>query len=111
MNNGDGMENVDRFCYLGDMLNSGGGIESATIMRVQCAWSKFRELSGLLTRREVLKLKGKVYAACVRSAMLYGSETWAMNAEQTARFDRMEMRMVQWMSGVSLRERWPNATL
>ena len=42
---------------------------------------------------------------CVRSSMIYGSETWAMNAEQLQRLDRTEMRMVRWMCGVSLRER------
>ena len=90
--NGDCVESVDRFCYLGNMLNSGGGVESASIMRVRCAWAKFRELSSFLTQKEVsLKLKDRVYATCIRSTctMLYGSETWAMNAEQMTRFDRM----------------------
>ena len=59
----------------------------------------------MLTNTEVsLKLKGKVYAACVRSAMLYGCETWAMNVEQIKRFERAEMRMVRWMCGVFLRD-------
>ncbi len=41
----------------------------------------------------------------VRSATLYGSETWAMNAEQEAKFERTKTRMIRWMSGVSLREK------
>uniref|UniRef100_UPI00358ED0EF hedgehog-interacting protein-like n=1 Tax=Myxine glutinosa TaxID=7769 RepID=UPI00358ED0EF len=42
------------------MLNGEGGSDSATVARVRCAWKKFRELSGVLTRRGVsLKLKGK----------------------------------------------------
>ena len=32
---------VDRFCYLGDMIGEGGGIEEATKARVRCACSKF----------------------------------------------------------------------
>ena len=48
---------------------------------------------------------------CVRSAMVYGSETWAMNVEQSARLERTEMRMVRWMRGVSLRDRVPSAQL
>ena len=36
---------------------------------------KSKELSGILTRKEVsLKLKGKVYMTCARSAMVNGSE-------------------------------------
>ena len=51
--------------------------------RVCFDWGKFRELSGILTRKDVLmKIKGKVYLTCVRSAMLYGSETQTINAEQ-----------------------------
>ena len=61
-------------------LNGGGGADSASVTRVRCAWRKFKELSGILTRKGVsLKLKGKVYVTCVRSAMVYGSEIWAMN--------------------------------
>lgn len=52
-----------------------------------------------------IKLKGKVYVACVRSMMVYGSETWPVKVEDVKRLERAEMRMVRWMSGVSLRER------
>ena len=37
--------------------------------------------------------------------MVYGSETWAMNVEQSARLEWTEVRMVRWMCGVSLRDR------
>ena len=36
-------EVVERFCYLGDMIGSGGGAEEASRTRVRCAWSKFNE--------------------------------------------------------------------
>ena len=74
--NGDTLECVDKFCYLGDMIGSGGGAEEASSMRVKCAWGKFMELSPILTARKAsLKLKGKVYRTCVQSVMVYGSET------------------------------------
>ena len=73
---------------------------------MRCGWKKFRDLSGILTNKKVaLRLKRKVYGACVRSAMIYGSETWAVDTEQELRLERAEMRMVRWMCGVSLRER------
>ena len=37
--------------------------------------------------------------------------TWAVNAEQEAKLERAEMRMVRWMRGVSLREKKTNAEL
>ena len=74
------------FCYFGDMIGSGGGAEDAFSMRVKCAWGQFKELSPIHTaRRASLKLKGKVYRTCVQSVMVYGSETWAMKAEDMQR--------------------------
>ena len=49
---GDMLECVDKLCYLGDMIGSGGGTEDASSMRVKCAWEKFRELSPILTVKE-----------------------------------------------------------
>ena len=41
---------------------------------------KFKECRELLnSKRFLLKMKGMVYRSCVRSAMLYGSETWCLN--------------------------------
>ena len=40
-----------------------------------------------------------------------GSKTWAVNADQEAKLERAEMRMVRWMCGVLLREKRTNAEL
>ena len=64
------------------MLNGGGGANPASVARMRCAWRKFKELSGILTMKEVsFKLKEKLYVTCVKSAMVYGSETWNITAE------------------------------
>ena len=100
------LECVRKFCYLGDVLSADGGAELASLSRVRYAWSKFKELGGLLMKKDVpLKLKGKIYAACVRSTMTYGSETWPIKVDEIKRLERTEMRMVRWMCGVSLPER------
>ena len=75
-------EQVGKFCYLGDMLQNGGGADAAVRTRVSCAWAKFRELCPILTVRGTsLRMKGKIYGACVRSVMVYGSETWPIKVE------------------------------
>ena len=70
------LEIVDRFCYLGDVIGAGGGAEEASRARIRCAWAKFRELAPILTSRGAsLRTKGKIYKACIRSVMVYASET------------------------------------
>lgn len=106
VNDTEGLELVDRFCYLGDMLGKGGGAEEASRTRVRCAWGKFNELGPILTMRGAsLKLKGKIYRACVQRVLVYGSETWPMLASDIARLERAENAMVRWMCSVTLKDK------
>ena len=74
-------EVVDEFCYLCNMLIAGGGVEASSVMRVRSGWKKFRELSLLTSRVFSHRMKGKLYAGCVRSCMLYGGETWPVKED------------------------------
>ena len=63
------------FCYLGDRLNASGGCEAAVTARARIDWVRFRKCGELLLgNRRSLRIKGKVYRCCIRSAILYGSE-------------------------------------
>ena len=64
---------------------------------------KFRECGELLLgRRFSLKMKGMVYRSCVRSAMLYGCETWCLWENEMIILRRTERAMVRSMCGVKL---------
>jgi len=103
---GVSLEKVDKFCYLGDMLDADGRCDSAVTARVRSAWKKFREYLPILTGKGFsLKLKGKVYATCVTSCLMHGSETWPMKVEHELKMNRTEMSMIRWMCGVKLNER------
>jgi Reverse transcriptase (RNA-dependent DNA polymerase) len=103
---GVNLEVVEEFCYLGDMIDAGGGAEGAARARVRCAWGKFNQLSPMLAVRGAsLKVKGKIYATYVRSVMVYGSETWPMKAEDIKRLVRTERTMMRRMCGVKLVQR------
>ena len=102
----DGIERVESFVYLGDKLNAGGGCLSAVTARVRVGWMKFKELSGVLRGRKwSVQMKGRVYKACVRTAMVYGGETWVMRREEENVLQRAERAMVRTMCGVKLRDR------
>ena len=47
-----------------------------------------------------LRTRGKVFNACVRSALLHGSETWAPTAPDLQRLHRNDRSMVRWICGV-----------
>ena len=99
-------EVVEKLCYLGDMLSQEGDCEHAILKRIQTGWLKFSELSDLLIGKGMsLRSKGIIYTRCIRPAMLYGSETWPTKIEDIRKIQRSEMRMLRWMTGVSLSER------
>merc|ERR1711893_382085 len=91
---------VNSFCYLGDMLSGRGGAEAAVATRIRSGWKKFQELSPFLnSRAPSLMMKGKVFNSCVRSCMLYGSETWPMTVESECRLRTTDNRMLRRMCG------------
>jgi len=53
---------VNKFSYLGDMIEEGRGCEETSRVRLRGAWCKFRELSHILTKRGAsLIVKGRLY--------------------------------------------------
>ena len=102
----EGVERVQQFSYLGDMMNEGGGCEIAVSRRCHLGWARFNELAGILCgRRFTWKLRGKVFKACVRSVMVYGSETWNMKGLEAGVLQRTERAMIRRMCGVKLEDR------
>ena len=62
--------------------------------------NKFKELSPILTVRGAsYRIKGRIYSACVQSVLIYGTETWAMKADDLRSLERTERMMVRWMMG------------
>ncbi len=73
--------------------------------RVTKAWSKWRELSGVICDKKIpTKLKLLIYQTVIRPTLLYGCETWPMSVKNEKRIATTEMRMVRWAMGVSLLE-------
>ena len=57
---------MDKFCYLGDMLNVDGDADVAVENRIRIGWNKFRQLVPLLTNKDIsLKVRGRLYCGCV----------------------------------------------
>ena len=78
--NGVVFEEVEQLCCLGDVLDCDARVERAVPARVTAAWRRWRKIASLLVNCSIgLRTKGRVYEACVRSALLYGAESWALS--------------------------------
>ena len=109
---GETIEIVKSFCYLGDLSGQRGGCYDATTARIRSAWKSFRELLPMLTCRGIaLKTRGYHYNACVRSVMLYASETWPATTEDLTRLNRNDMMMIRWICGTKLTDKIPSNEL
>ena len=54
--------------------------------------------------------RNTVQQLCAKQ-MLHGSETWPVRKENVVALQRAEMRMVRWMCGVKLKDRFPSKEL
>ncbi|XP_039276063.1 uncharacterized protein LOC120349649 [Nilaparvata lugens] len=88
--------------YLGSIISHDGSIDADISSRINTGWIKWRELTGVLCdKRMPVPIKGKVYKAAVRPAMLYGSECWPLKKQQEDRLHSAEMKMLRWAGGVT----------
>ena len=105
-------EPLRSLCYLGNMLCTGGGCALAITTRCSTAWGKLRKLLPILTSKHVsLLTRGNMFSACVRSALLHGSETWAPTASDLQRLHRNDRVMIRWICGVKPHDKVPMETL
>ena len=102
----DYVDFVKSFCYLGNRLNSSGGSEVALTARTRIGSIKFRECGKLLYGRKfLLKMKGRIYQNCVKSAMRYGSETWSLRENEMAILRRTEKAIMRAICGIEMIEK------
>ena len=96
---------------LGSVIDGSGGCGKDD-GRIKVAWSRFRDLSRVIYDKKVpVKLKSKLYKTVVRSAMVYGSECWALRKQEEQRLHTTEMKMLRWSQGKTRKDRIKNETI
>lgn len=95
-NSGVSLELVNSFNYLESCITADGGIGDDISQRITKARLAFTNLKHLWRRRDVsLKLKGRVYNATVRAALLYVCETWPARSEDLRRLSTFDNRCLR----------------
>ena len=78
--------------YLGDTVRATGGLIDSVVTNIRSGWSKFRDLVSFLANGDLpLGAKDKLSSACVRSIMLFESETWCV--KDMIRLKKTDARM------------------
>ncbi|EYC23525.1 hypothetical protein Y032_0015g2702 [Ancylostoma ceylanicum] len=100
---------VECFKYLGLRIASTGDILPDAIGRGNAAWMKWRRTTGIMCDKKMpIRLKCKVYRKVVRPVALYGTECWATTKATKQVLHTLEMRMLIWSMGVTLKDKVPN---
>jgi len=103
---------VDKFKYLGSIIQQNGDIDEDINQRIKVGWQKWKFTSGVLCDKRVpLGLKGKVYRMVVRSTVLYRSECWPLKKTQVQRLMVAEMRMIRWICDFTRVDRIRNGVI
>ena len=94
------------FCYLGDMLCSSGGCDSAIVARCCVAWVKFRKLLPVLTSRHLPpKECGKVSTWLCSMVAKHGDR----NISDLERLHRNDRTMIHWICSTNDQDETPSA--
>ncbi|XP_063592483.1 uncharacterized protein LOC134769674 [Penaeus indicus] len=108
---GEQLENVDTFCYLGSVITKDSLLEKELSSRIGKAATAFSRLTTRAWRNCSLteKTKGAIYKACI--ALLYGSETWPTYARQERKLHAFHMRCLRSILGITWQDKVTNAAV
>ena len=105
--NGQPLNNVEKFVYLGSTITSSLSLDEELNSRIGKAATTFGKLIGRVWTNNKLTTKTKmlVYQACVLTTLLYGSETWTLYACQEKRLNSFHMRCLRRILGIKWQDK------
>lgn len=108
--NGQRIEQVQSFKYLGTIIEESGRLDKEMDERMGKAGRIYNTMrSTFLGKREIPKdVKTEVVKKVVRPTILYGSETWTLYEKNISRINAMEMRFLRKIEGKTRRDKIRN---
>ena len=83
MIDGEQLEKVTKYKYLGRLVTSSNDISKEIAQRITSGWRRFVEYSHFLKDRKIpICLKRTIMDTVILPAMTYGAETWALTKHQ-----------------------------
>ena len=113
---GNNLEDVDSFCYLGSILDKRGGTEADIKARISKAQISFKSLNNIWKAKEIsVKTKLRIFNSNVKSVLMYGCETWATTKSCTKRLQTFinkclrRLLRIRWTDRIRNEEVWERA--
>ena len=104
--NGEPLEEVDCFKYLGSQVAADGGCERDVIHRINEGYRAWGALKSVLSNRELgIKAKKCLYEGVIVPTALYGTEAWGMRCAERRKVNVLQMKCLRSLVGVSRMDR------
>ena len=108
MIDGEVIEQVKHFRYLGSLISEDGTCEAEIQGRIAMAKDAFNRRRELLTKHMNRDLKKRIIKSVVWSLALYGSETWTLRKKEREKLEAFEMWTWRNMEKISWQEHKTN---
>ena len=109
MLNGEALEEVDQFKYLGSVIAANGGVEADVCHRVNEGCKVLDALKGVMKNRGLgMNVKKFLYETVVVLTVMCGSQSWGMKVTERQKLNVFEMKCLRRMTGVSQLDRVRN---
>lgn len=107
--NGQQLEEVAAFKYLGATLTKDGRSTTEIRVRLGIATSAMAKLTTIWKSRDIsFPTKIKMFRSLVLSILLYGCESWTLTAETTKRLEAFETKCYRCLLGISWADKKTN---
>ena len=109
MLNGEALEEVDQFKYLGSVIAANGVVEADVCHKVNEGCTVLGALKRVMKNRKLgMNVKKVLHEKVVMPTVMYSSESWGMKVTERQKLNVFEMKCLKSMTGVSLLDRVRN---
>ena len=106
---GEALEEVDQFKYLGSMVAANGEVEADVSHRVNEGCKVLGAVNGVIKNRGLgMNVKRVLYEKVIVPTVTYGSELWSMKTGERQKLNVFEMKCLRSMCGVTRLDRLRN---
>ena len=107
--NGEPLEEVDCFKYLGSQVTADGGCERDVVQRMNEGYRAWGALKSILSNRGLgIKTNKCLYEGVIVPTALYGAEAWGMRSAERRKLNVLEMKCLRSLVGLPRLDRFRN---